>query len=65
MSSFGRSGAERPDFDNAYSKLKKGDIICKAVLGWIYKAKTLTRLYPSHYWVAWEDKGRRDINLRD
>ncbi|KAK6522657.1 hypothetical protein TWF281_002093 [Arthrobotrys megalospora] len=27
MSSFGRSGVERPDFDNAYSKLKKGDII--------------------------------------
>ncbi|KAF3162267.1 hypothetical protein TWF788_002069 [Orbilia oligospora] len=27
MSSFGRSGAERADFDTAHSKLKKGDII--------------------------------------
>ncbi|KAK6496697.1 hypothetical protein TWF481_001685 [Arthrobotrys musiformis] len=27
MSSFGRSGVERADFDAAYSKLKKGDII--------------------------------------
>ncbi|KAK6340327.1 hypothetical protein TWF730_002090 [Orbilia blumenaviensis] len=27
MSSFGRSGVERADFDNAYARLKKGDII--------------------------------------